>query len=46
MAGMTQKELKKSYFHCGPIRDQRMTKLLNIDLFYDEEALIFDRSNV
>ena len=19
MAGMTQKELKKSYFHCGPI---------------------------
>ena len=20
MAGMTQKELKKSYFHCGPIR--------------------------
>ena len=27
-------------------RDQHMTKLLNLDLFYDEEALIFDRSNV
>ena len=26
MAGMTQKELKKSYFHCGPIRKGKIFK--------------------
>ena len=28
MAGMTQKELKKSYFHCGPIRKGKLLELL------------------
>ena len=27
MAGMTQKELKKSYFHCGPIRKGKILAL-------------------
>ena len=27
MAGMTQKELKKSYFHCGPIRKGKILEL-------------------
>ena len=28
MAGMTQKELKKSYFHCGPIRKVIFTEVI------------------
>ena len=27
MAGMTQKELKKSYFHCGPIIKGKILEL-------------------
>ena len=27
MAGMTQKELKKPYFHCGPIRKGNILEL-------------------
>ena len=27
MAGMAQKELKKSYFHCGPIRNGKILEL-------------------
>ena len=27
MARMTQKELKKSYFHCGPIRKGKILEL-------------------
>ena len=27
MAGMTQKELKKPYFHCGPLRQGKKQKI-------------------
>ena len=29
MAGMTQKELKMPYFHCGPIRTRNFKKFIN-----------------
>ena len=31
MAGMTQKELKKSYFHCGPITEDNVKLLKQLE---------------
>ena len=37
---------KDSYLGYSIMRDQYTIKLLNLDLFCDEEALVFDKSNV
>ena len=39
MAGMTQKELKKPYFHCGPITKRKPQNFLQIKDFKETKNM-------
>ena len=39
MAGMTQKELKESYFHCGPITKRKFQKFLQTKDFKETKEV-------